>query len=163
MGNIALAVPSDQRYGDPLAAEGGVALSRGHKDVPQGAVDLRIAGDQPPARQTQNIACGKNGIAGCIGVDETRARIDEKHARSQPVERIDERRDLRRLELEHSANQHGTSDVRRNQTHLPTRAIIDDAVSLVAEDSEDGRADRRPVDDGTQEIDDSLGFGPLTI
>ena len=163
MGDIALAVLSDQRYGDPLGAEGGVALPRGRKDVPQGPVDLRIAGDQPPARGTQNIACGKNGMAGGIGVDEAPARIDEKHARSQPIERIDERRDFRRLELEHSANQHGTPDVRRDQTHLPARAVIDDAVSLVAEDSEDGRADRRPVDNGAQEIDDSLGLGPLTI
>ena len=90
-------------------------------------------------------------------------RVDEKHRRGKPIERINERRDFRRLELEHSANQHGSPDVRRNQTHLPTRLVIDDTVSLVAEDSEDGRADRSPVDDRTQEIDQSLGFGPLTI
>ena len=53
--------------------------------------------------------------------------------------------------------------MRRDQTHLPTRVVVDDAVSLVAEHSEYGRADRRPVDDRAQEIDKTLGLGPLTI
>ena len=96
MGDIALAVLSGQRHGDPLGAEGRVALPRGCKDVPQGPIDLRIAGDQPPARGTQNIARAKKRMAGGIGVNETPVRIDEIHARTEPIERIDEGRDFRR-------------------------------------------------------------------
>ena len=102
-------------------------------------------------------------VAGGIGVNETPGRIDQIHAGTKPIERIDEGRDFRRLELEHSADQHGAPDMRRDQPHLPARLVVDEAVSLVAEHSEDGRADRRPVDDRAQEIDEALGLGPLTI
>ncbi len=99
---------------------------------------MRVAGDQPTARRTQNIARAKNRIAGGIGVNQTSGRIDEIHARTKPVERIDESRDFRGLELEHSADQHGAPDMRSDQPHLPTCLVIDHAVSLVAEHSEDG-------------------------
>ena len=96
-------------------------------------------------------------------MNESPVRIDEIHARAKPIERIDECRDFRRLELEHSADQHGAPDMRSDQPHMPTRLIVDEAVSPAAEHSEDGRADRCPVDHRTQEIDQSLRLGPLTI
>ena len=105
MGDVALAILSGQRHRDPLDAERGVALPRGGKDVPQGPIDLCITGDQPPAHGTQDIAGAENGIAGGIGVNETPARIDQIHARAEPIERIDECRDFRGLELEHPADQ----------------------------------------------------------
>jgi hypothetical protein len=96
-------------------------------------------------------------------MNQTPGRIDQIHAGTEPIERIDEVRDFRRLELEHSANQHGSPDMRRDQPHLPARLVVDDAVPFVAEDSENGGADGRPVDDRAQEIDQALGLGPLTI
>ena len=135
MGDIAFAVLSGQRHGDPLGAEGRVALPRGCKDVPQGPIDMRIAGDQPPAHGTENIARTKKRVAGGIGMNQAPGRIDQIHAGTEPIERIDEGRDFRRLELEHSADQYGAPDMRRDQPHLPARLVVDDAVPLVAEDS----------------------------
>jgi hypothetical protein len=53
--------------------------------------------------------------------------------------------------------------MRRDQPHLPAGVVVDEAVSLVPEHPEYRYADRRPVDHGAQEIDQALGFGPLTI
>ena len=96
MGDVALAVLSGQRHGDPLDAQGRVALPRGGKDVPQRPLDLRIGGHQPPADGTQDIARGKKALAGGIGVNEAPFRIDEIHARAEPIEGIDKCRDFRR-------------------------------------------------------------------
>ena len=67
------------------------------------------------------------------------------------------------LELEHPADQHRTPDVRSDQSHLPARPVIDDAVSLVAEHAEDGDADGRPFDDRAEEIDKAVRLRPLAI
>ena len=72
-------------------------------------------------------------------------------------------RDFAGLELEHPVDQDGTPDVRRDQSHLPARPVVDQAVSLVAEHAEDGRADRRPVENSADEIDQALRPRPLTI
>jgi hypothetical protein len=80
-----------------------------------------------------------------------------------PIEGIDECRHFPGLELEHPANQDGTPDVRSDQSHLPARPLIDKAVSLVAEHAEYGRADRRPVENRADEIDQALRLRPLTI
>jgi len=70
MGDVALAVLSDQRHGNALDSQCGVALTRGRKDIPQRPLGSRIGGHQPPTNGTQDIACGKNGAAGGIGVNE---------------------------------------------------------------------------------------------
>ena len=144
---ITLAVRSGQRHRDSLDPHGCVALARGCKDIPKRPLDLRIGGHQPPARGTQDIAGGEDGASGGIGMNQAPVRVDEIHARAQPIEGIDECRDFAGLELEHSADQDGTPDVRSDQSHLPARPLIDKAVSLVAEHAEYGRADRRPVDE----------------
>jgi hypothetical protein len=90
-------------------------------------------------------------------------RVDEIHARAEPIERIYKCRDFRSLEFKHSADQHRTSDVRSDQPHLPARPVIDKAVSLVAEHPEYGRADCRPIEDGAYEIDEALRLRPLAI
>ena len=140
MGDVTLAVLSDQRHGDPLGPDGCVALTRGRKDIPQasaGPVHRR----RPAARRRNSgyRLRGKKGVAGGIGVKEAPFRVDEIHARAEPIEGIDECRDFAGLELEHSADQDGTPDVRRDQSHLPARPVIDEAVSLVAEHAEYGR------------------------
>jgi hypothetical protein len=163
MGDVTLAVLSDQRHGDPLDPHGCVALTCGRKDIPQRPLDPCIGGHQPPTGGTQDIACGKNGAAGGIGVNEAPFRVDEIHARAEPIEGIDKCRDFADLELEHSANQDGTPDVRSDQSHLPARAVIDETVSLVAEHAEYGRTDRGPVENGAYEIDEALRLRPLTI
>ncbi|MEP6836594.1 MAG: hypothetical protein ABJA75_00965 [Bradyrhizobium sp.] len=96
-------------------------------------------------------------------MNETSTGIDQVHARTKPIERVDEGRDFGSLELEHPADQDGTPDMRRDQPHLPARMVVDGAVALVAEDSEYGRADRGPVDDRADEVDEALRFGPLAI
>jgi|SRR5215470_16933410 len=111
-------------------------------------LDPCIVSDQSPTNGAQNVACGKNGAAGGVGVNEAPFCVDEIHARAEPIDCIDKCRDLRSLELKHSANQHGASDVRNDQPHLPARPVIDNAVSLVAEHSEYGRTDCTPVDNG---------------
>jgi hypothetical protein len=96
-------------------------------------------------------------------VNEAPFRVDEIHPRAQPIECIYKCRDFRSLELKHPANQHGASDMRSDQPHLPARPVIDNAVSLVAEHSEYGRADCSPVENCAYEIDEPLRLRPLTI
>ena len=96
-------------------------------------------------------------------MNEAPFRVDEIHARAESIECIYECRDFRGLELKHPANQDGTPDVRSDQPHLPARPVIDNAVSLVAEHSEYGRADCSPVENGAYEIDEALRLRPLTI
>ena len=96
-------------------------------------------------------------------MNEARFRVDQIHSRAESIERIDEGCELCRLELEHPADQHRTPDVRSDQPHLPARPVIDDAVSFVAEHSEDGDADRRALDHRGKEIDIAERLRPLTI
>ena len=96
-------------------------------------------------------------------MNEASVRVDQIHARAEPIEGIDEGRDFAGLELEHPADQDGAADVRRDQSHLPARPLIDQAVSLVAEHAEDGRADGRPVENRADEIDEALGPRPLAV
>jgi hypothetical protein len=96
-------------------------------------------------------------------VNEAPVRIDEIHARAESVEGIDECRDFAGLELEHPADQDGTPDVRSDQSHLPARPLIDKAVPLVAEHAEYRRAERRPVENRADEVDQALRLRPLTI
>src|SRR5262245_8224483 len=163
MGDVALAVLADQRHGNALDSQCGVALTRGRKDIPQRPLGSRIGGHQPPTNGTQDIPCGKNGAAGGIGVNEAPFRVDEIHSCAEPIEGIYKCRHFRSLELKHPANQDGTSDVRSDQPHLPARPIIDNAVSLVAEHSEYGRADCSPVENSAYEIDEALRLRPFTI
>ena len=163
MGDVTLAVLSDQRHGDPLDPHGCVALTCGRKDIPQRPLDPCIGSHQPPTGGTQDIACGKNGAAGGIGVNEAPFRVDEIHARAEPIEGIDEGRHFAGLELEHPADQDGPPDVRSDQSHLPARPVIDKAVSLVTEHAEYGRADGRPVENGAYEIDQALRLRPFAI
>ena len=98
MGDVTLAVRSHQRHGDPLDPQCGVALTRGGEDIPQRPLDPCIGGHQPPTDGPQDIAGGKNGAAGGIGVNEAPFGVDEIHAGAQPIEGIDECRDFAGLE-----------------------------------------------------------------
>ena len=96
-------------------------------------------------------------------MDEPSFGIDEIHARAEPIERIGERRGFRSFELKHSSDQHGTSEMRSDQAHVPPRLLVDDAVSLMAEHSEYRSAYCSPVDEHAHEIDNALRLGPFTI
>ena len=147
MGDVPFAVLADKRHRDPLGAERRVALPGCRKYLAQYLADLRITGNQASANDTQDVGGGENGLTGNIGVDEPSFGIDEIHARAEPIERIGERRGFRSFELKHSSDQHGTSEMRSDQTHVPPRLLVDDAVALMAEHSEYRSAYCSPVDE----------------
>src|SRR5512138_187481 len=161
MRDIAFAVSSAERHGDAPGAERHVALARGRKHLPQGPIGPCLAGDQTPADETENVAFSEKRVAGGIGVNQAPVRINQIHAGAEPIERVDEGCDLRRLELEHPADQYRAPDMRRDQPHLPARLVVDDPDSLVPEHAEYRRTDRRSLDDGTEEIGQALRLGPL--
>src|ERR1700682_2140740 len=163
MGDVALAVPADQRYCDSLGAEGSVTLFNGRKYPPQCLIDLRIAGHKASADVMQDVARIENGLPGGIGVNETSTRIDETQAGVKPIERIGECRGLRNPEIEHSGNHDRAANVRSDQPHAMARFIVDEAVAFMAKDPEHGHAGRRSVENGAHEVDEALRPSPFLI
>jgi hypothetical protein len=76
-----------------------VALTCGRKDIPQPAD--RVSGPPAAHRRNADIACGKNGAAGGIGVNEAPFRVDGP-CPCCFIEGIDKCRDFA-AELKHSA------------------------------------------------------------
>ncbi len=127
------------------------------------AIDMRIlATSRPPTELRISLAPRSAWPAG-IGMNQAPGRIDQIHAGTEPIERIDESRDFRRLELEHSCRS-------------ARRASICGAISLICrrawssttpfrswrkELRKMAGADGRPVDDRAQEIDQALGLRPI--
>ena len=162
MGDVTLAVLSDERHRNSLDPQGGVALARRRRRHP--AASAGPVHRRPPAvrRRTQDIARRPEWRGRRHWRGEAPFRGDEIHARAQPIEGIDE------VATSPALNSNILSirtarHVRRDQSHLPARPVVDQAVSLVAEHAEDGRADGRPVENGADEVDEALGLGPLTI
>jgi hypothetical protein len=87
-------------------------------------------------------------VAGGVGMDHARARVDEEHAGAETVERIGECRHLDRLEIDHLADQHGAAQVRREQPQAPARVVVGNAIAFMAEDHEGGDAGRRSLERG---------------
>ena len=138
MGDIALIVLADQRDRYPHRAERGIPLVGSGKYFTQCFINLRITGNKPAADGTQDITGADNGVPGGVGMNDTAARIDETHAHTKAIERVGERRRLRGLQVEHSSDQNRPADMGNDQPHPMPCFVINDAVSLAAEDAEHG-------------------------
>src|SRR5205085_4377067 len=102
------------------------------------------------------VACG-------VGMNDAAAGIDETHAHAETIERVRERRSLRCLQIKHSSDQNRPADMRNDQPHPMPCFVINHAVSLTAEDTEQGCAGCRFVENGTDEIDETLRPHPFPI
>jgi hypothetical protein len=60
-----------------------------------------------------------------VGVDNAAYRVHDDHARGELVETVGERRRLEAMEIDHLADEHGASYVRRDQLKPPGHAVVD--------------------------------------
>ena len=137
----------------PIAAS---PVAGGQKDVPQRAVDVRIACDEPAERSAQDVAVGDHGAARGVGVDNTAVRIHEQHACAQPVERVGERGGLRRFELDELCDQHGTAKVRNQEPQPLARRLVGETFALMAKQREPCVAFGRSVEIDADVVDPTL-------
>ena len=70
MNDVVLAVVRGKRYGNAFGTDLRVAVAGGGQCVAQDLIDMGVAGGQPAAGQSQEIASVQNVFAGGVGMDE---------------------------------------------------------------------------------------------
>ena len=85
------------------------------------------------------------------------------YSTTETIEGLSERRRLHLVEIDHLADQHRATQVRRDQPHEPVRGIVGKALAFVAEDDETGNAGRRFLERGNYIVEPALWLRPLLI
>src|SRR4051812_1121981 len=96
-------------------------------------------------------------------MNDAAACIDQTHARIEAIERVGERSSLGGLQVEHSPDQNGAANMGDDQAHPAPCFVINEAVPCMAKHTEHGDACRRFVENGTDEIDETLRLHPFSI
>src|SRR6266568_3781862 len=145
-----------QRQGDALDAKRGIARIRGDEDLAQGGVDREIAGNEPAADRAQEVA-------GVVGVDDPTVSVDKDHAGTQSIENIGKAHRFGLLAMDGLADQQGATDVGYQERHAPPHFVVDQAVRLMAYNTEKRTTCRRFLDHCAGDVDPAMRPRPLLV
>src|SRR5260370_38015191 len=108
---MAFAVACGQRQRDTFDANRRVAVAGGDEYFTQQAIGWRVAGNEPTPGGAQEVAGRENSMAGSVGMNDARVRVDEEHSGAQTVEGVGKSCGFRLVKIDYTGDQHRAANM----------------------------------------------------
>jgi predicted RNA-binding protein YlxR (DUF448 family) len=161
--HVAAPIIRDQRHSDSLSADRSIADAGRSEYIVEDLRCLRIAGRKFAIHRSQDTALSQHHVTARIRMHDSTCSIRKEHACRKTIECFSKGSRFGGSVIDYPADERSPANVRDNQPHTLARFIIDEPIPFVAENAEQGGAQRRFFNRGTDEVHASLRLNPLLV